>query len=82
MGITGFDFSAMLAHAAPHVGTPMTQDWQLSEGAPMAAITVEGVGNFDADSTTRLVNAIEWHGIDILHRCGGNARCTWTCPGR
>ncbi len=27
---------------------------------------------------TRLVNAIEANGVDILHRCGGNARCT-TC---
>jgi len=44
----------------------------------MATITVEGVGNFEADSTTRMVNAIEGHGMDILHRCGGNARCT-TC---
>jgi ferredoxin len=26
----------------------------------------------------RLVNAIEAQGVDILHRCGGNARCT-TC---
>ena len=27
---------------------------------------------------TRLVNAIEGAGVDILHACGGNARCT-TC---
>jgi ferredoxin len=30
------------------------------------------------DKGTRLSNAIEAAGIDILHRCGGNARCT-TC---
>ncbi len=44
----------------------------------MARITIEGVGSFEAGRTTRLVKAIEGHGIDILHRCGGNARCT-TC---
>src|SRR5581483_11372909 len=71
----------MLVRAAPHelhVGMPMRLKWQLSEGALVATITVEGVGHFEADSTTRLVKAIEGHGIDILHRCGGNARCT-TC---
>jgi ferredoxin len=44
----------------------------------MPAITVEGLATFEAASTTRLVKAIEGNGIDILHRCGGNARCT-TC---
>lgn len=33
---------------------------------------------FDAADGRRLVLAIEDAGIDILHRCGGNARCT-TC---
>jgi ferredoxin len=42
--------------------------------------TVEVVGEtaFDAVEGRRLVLAIEDAGIDILHRCGGNARCT-TC---
>jgi len=44
----------------------------------MAKITVEGRGTFDAAADTRLVNAIEGHGVDILHRCGGFAKCT-TC---
>jgi ferredoxin len=44
----------------------------------MSKITVEGKGEFEAASDARLVNAIEQHGVDILHRCGGNARCT-TC---
>lgn len=33
---------------------------------------------FEAESGKRLVLAIEDAGIDILHRCGGRARCT-TC---
>ena len=33
---------------------------------------------FEADQGKRLVLAIEDAGIDILHRCGGRARCT-TC---
>lgn len=33
---------------------------------------------FDAAEGVKLVLAIEDAGIDILHRCGGNARCT-TC---
>ena len=33
---------------------------------------------FEAEDSKRLVLAIEDAGIDILHRCGGRARCT-TC---
>jgi ferredoxin len=33
---------------------------------------------FAADEGRKLVLAIEDAGIDILHRCGGNAKCT-TC---
>src|SRR5918993_2363287 len=33
---------------------------------------------FDAEEGRKLVLAIEDAGIDILHRCGGNAKCT-TC---
>ena len=43
----------------------------------MATITVEGEGTIACEGR-RLVLCIEDAGIDILHRCGGNARCT-TC---
>ena len=42
------------------------------------AETSAGLIAFDAEQDTKLVLAIEDNGIDILHRCGGNARCT-TC---
>lgn len=44
----------------------------------MHRVTVEGEDTFEAQEGRRLVLAIEDAGIDILHRCGGNARCT-TC---
>jgi ferredoxin len=47
----------------------------------MRKITAETAGGTVAFETTagrKLVLAIEDNGIDILHRCGGNARCT-TC---
>lgn len=45
----------------------------------MPKLTVEGFPTVDVPLGTRLVNAIEQHaGVDILHACGGNARCT-TC---
>ena len=44
----------------------------------MSKIEVEGKGVFEVAAGLRLVNAIENNGVDILHRCGGNARCT-TC---
>jgi ferredoxin len=44
----------------------------------LAKIDVEGRGTFEAEAGQRLVLALEDHGIDILHRCGGNMRCT-TC---
>jgi ferredoxin len=42
------------------------------------AETATGVVEIDAPAGKKLVLAIEDAGIDILHRCGGNARCT-TC---
>lgn len=42
------------------------------------AETVTGPVAFDAEQGRKLVLAIEDAGIDILHRCGGNAKCT-TC---
>lgn len=44
----------------------------------MAKLTIEDKGTFDVADDKRLVLAIEESGVDILHRCGGNARCT-TC---
>ena len=45
----------------------------------MAKLTVEGVGEFEVPQGKRLVLALEDEaGIDQLHACGGNARCT-TC---
>jgi len=44
----------------------------------MPLLTIEGHGTVTVAAGTRLVRAIEDAGVDILHRCGGNARCT-TC---
>ena len=42
------------------------------------AETATGTESIDAAEGRKLVLAIEDAGIDILHRCGGNAKCT-TC---
>jgi ferredoxin len=42
------------------------------------AETATGTQTFEAEEGRKLVLAIEDAGIDILHRCGGNAKCT-TC---
>jgi ferredoxin len=42
------------------------------------AETATGSQAFEAEAGRKLVLAIEDAGIDILHRCGGNAKCT-TC---
>lgn len=44
----------------------------------MATIRMEGIGQTTAVDGQRLVLAIMDAGVDILHRCGGFARCT-TC---
>jgi ferredoxin len=45
----------------------------------MPRLTVEGYGTFEVADGKRLVLAIEQDAaVDILHACGGNARCT-TC---
>lgn len=47
----------------------------------MPKITAETAGGkvaFEAEAGRKLVLCLEDSGIDILHRCGGNARCT-TC---
>ena len=44
----------------------------------MPTVTVDGEKSFEVEAGKKLVLAIEDAGIDIMHRCGGNARCT-TC---
>jgi ferredoxin len=45
----------------------------------MPKLVVEGIGEFEVPEGKRLVLALEQDaGIDQLHACGGNARCT-TC---
>lgn len=45
----------------------------------MPQLTVEGVGSFEMPTGKRLVLAlVDEAGIDQLHACGGNCRCT-TC---
>lgn len=47
----------------------------------MARITAtanDDTSTFEVDDGTRLVLALEDNGIDILHKCGGYAKCT-TC---
>ena len=43
----------------------------------MSKLTVEGYGTFDVPDDKRLVLAIEQDAkVDVMHACGGNARCT------
>jgi ferredoxin len=42
------------------------------------AETATGAQEFASEEGRKLVLAIEDAGVDILHRCGGNAKCT-TC---
>ncbi len=44
----------------------------------MPRIEAAGYEAFEVEGGTRLIRALEDHGVDILHRCGGYARCT-TC---
>ena len=45
----------------------------------MPKLTVEGFAPVDVEPSKRLVLAVEQDAhVDILHACGGNARCT-TC---
>ena len=47
----------------------------------MPTLNIEGSGSCEVEAGKRLVLAIEDCGIDIGHRCGGQARCT-TCRVR
>ena len=44
----------------------------------ITAETADGIVSLNVEPGRRLVLEIEDGGVDILHRCGGNARCT-TC---
>lgn len=44
----------------------------------MPKLEVEGYGVFEVPQGVRLVRALTSNNVDILHRCGGQARCT-TC---
>lgn len=41
-------------------------------------VSAKGFGTFGVEAGTKLVKALEDHGVDVSHRCGGQARCT-TC---
>jgi ferredoxin len=56
-------------------GSALPDPWSSSI---MPTVTVEGEKSFEVEPGRKLVLAIEDAGIDIMHRCGGNARCT-TC---
>ncbi|MDI9639995.1 2Fe-2S iron-sulfur cluster-binding protein [Kamptonema cortianum] len=45
---------------------------------PSHRVTIKGFETIEVEDGKKLVKAIEDSGIDISHRCGGNARCT-TC---
>ncbi|MDR7076868.1 ferredoxin [Neobacillus niacini] len=44
----------------------------------MPRITVPGYGTFEVEKGRKLVLALEDNGVNILHQCGGKAKCT-TC---
>ena len=44
----------------------------------MPYVTVFGGETFEVETGKKLVLALEDNDVNILHRCGGNARCT-TC---
>ena len=44
----------------------------------ITADTALGIVAFEVEKGRKLVLGLEDNGVDILHRCGGNAKCT-TC---
>lgn len=44
----------------------------------ITAEAAQGTVAFEVEEGKKLVLALEDNGVDILHRCGGNAKCT-TC---
>jgi ferredoxin len=60
------------------VAAPCLRRWD-EESRLMPKLTVEGFPTVEVEAGKRLVLAIEEDaGVDVLHACGGNARCT-TC---
>src|SRR3954463_6571823 len=60
-------------------GDRTAADTERDQGAMMPKLTVEGFPTVEVESGKRLVLAIEQDAhVDVLHACGGNARCT-TC---
>lgn len=57
---------------------PMTEPVIARPEDQPVTLNAEGYGELQARSGERLVLALERGGVDILHRCGGVARCT-TC---
>jgi ferredoxin len=47
-------------------------------GYVLPFVQVQNGDRFKVEENQKLVLALEDHGVAILHRCGGNARCT-TC---
>jgi ferredoxin len=45
---------------------------------PRHQISVKGYEPFEVEEGAKLAYALEQNGVDLSHRCGGNARCT-TC---
>ncbi|MDX2065719.1 MAG: 2Fe-2S iron-sulfur cluster-binding protein [Fimbriimonadaceae bacterium] len=45
---------------------------------PTHTLTVDGFGSYEVEAGTKLVLALEQNGVDVSHRCGGQAKCT-TC---
>lgn len=56
----------------------MTEPVIAQQEAQPVTIVVDGYSEIQARSGERLVAALERGGVDILHRCGGVAKCT-TC---
>ncbi|MFJ8260949.1 2Fe-2S iron-sulfur cluster-binding protein [Rummeliibacillus sp. NPDC094406] len=44
----------------------------------MPIVTILGGKTFEVENGKKLVLALEENGVNILHHCGGNAKCT-TC---
>jgi ferredoxin len=41
-------------------------------------VEVDNHGTYEVNEGVKLVNALEGNGVDVSHRCGGQAKCT-TC---
>jgi len=45
---------------------------------PLHTVTPKNFAPFEVEEGTKLVLALENNGVDVSHRCGGQAKCT-TC---